>query len=195
MRQKCAKCGFINFPNDSTCKRCKSALGQPLEFHNVWRDGKNLVVSKSEHKMPERCLKCGTTDYVDRYVLELTHTPITAYLAIIFSIFTHWTSIELYGFLCGPHRGFAQRQTFLLLPNILAGAGAVSVLLSLPGDDPGLRGLLFFGGGIMLAVGVLFIKLSSGTLKVVKNNKKHIWIKGVDQNLLAQLEDFAVVKR
>jgi len=139
--------------------------------------------------MPQRCLKCGTADYVDRLVLELTYTPITAYFTILFN-FTHWTEIELYGFLCTSHRRFAERQTFLLLPTILVVAGACSVLLSLMGDNLGLRLMLFFGGALMLVFGILFIRSASGSLKVVKQKKNHIWIEGVEQNLLAQLENF-----
>lgn len=195
MRLKCANCGFVNFPQETSCKRCKSALGQPLECHNVWRDGKRLVVSASEYLLPKRCLKCGTADYVDRLILELTDTPLPAYFTIYFLSFTYWTQIELYGFFCGSHRRFAERQTFLLLPNVLVVAGALSVLTSLMGDNPGLRMLLFFGGGAMLGLGIFFIRLASNSIKIVKRNKKYIWIKGVDQNLLAQLEDFAASKR
>jgi hypothetical protein len=194
MRLKCTNCGFVNFPQESSCRRCKSALGQAIECHNVWRDGKRLVVSMSEHLMPKRCLKCGTADYVDRWDMELTYTPLSAYFTILLR-FTYWTNFTLYGFLCGPHRRFAERQAFLLLPNVLVVAGAFSVLASLMGDDLWLRMLLFFGGGIMLGGGIIFLRAASDAFKVVKYNKKYIWIKGVDQNLLTQLEDFAVVKR
>ena len=193
MRLKCTNCGFVNFPQETSCKRCKSALAQPLECHNVWRDGKSLVISISEHLLPKRCLKCGTTDYVDMLVLELAHTPLPAYVSMFLS-FAYWTEIELYGFFCGPHRSFAKRQTFLLLPNALVIGGILSVLASLVGDDFGLRMMLFFGGGVMLGLGILFIKLASESIKVVKRNKKYVWLQGVDQNLLAQLEDFAPSK-
>jgi hypothetical protein len=148
----------------------------------------------SEHLMPQRCLKCGTSDNLDRWDLELTYTPLSAYFTVLLR-FTYWTEITLYAFLCTAHRRFADRQTFLLLPNVLVVAGGGSVLASLMGDDPGLRMMLFFGGGVMLALGIFFLKAASGSLKVVKHNKKHIWIQGVDQNLLAQLEDFAVTRR
>jgi hypothetical protein len=148
----------------------------------------------AEHLMPQRCLKCGTTDNLDRWDLELTYTPLSAYFTILLR-FTYWTNYTFYAFLCSSHRRFAERQTFLLLPTILVVAGPGSILLSLMGDDPGLRMMLFFGGVVMLGLGILFIKAASGTLKVVKRNKNHIWIKGVDQNLLAQLEDFAASKR
>jgi predicted nucleic-acid-binding Zn-ribbon protein len=194
MRLKCVNCGFVNFLQETSCKRCKSALGQALECHNIWRDGKRLVISISEHLMPKRCLKCGTADYVDREVLELTYTPLPAYFTILLN-FTYWTEIELYGFFCTSHRRFAERQPFLLLPNFLVVAGALSVFASLMGDSPGLRMLLFFGGGGMLGLGILFIRLALESIKIVKRNKKYIWIKGVDQNLLAQLEDFAASKR
>ena len=122
MRLKCVNCGFVNFPQETSCKRCKSALGQAFECHNIWRDGKRLVISMSEHLLPKRCLKCGTADYVDRQVLELTYTPLSAYFTILLN-FTYWTNIELHGFFCTSHRRFAERQPFLLLPNFLIVAG------------------------------------------------------------------------
>lgn len=195
MRLKCVNCGFVNFPQASSCKRCKAALGQALEYHNVWRDGKRLVVSKSEYLMPERCLRCGTTDYIDRLILELTYTPLPAYFTIYLLRFTYWTEIELYAFLCTSHRRLAERQTYLLLPNVLVAAGLFSVLASMMGDDPGLRMMLFFGGGAVLGLGILFTQWASESFKVVKQNKNHIWIQGVDRSLLAQLEDFAISNR
>lgn len=194
MRSKCTNCGLVNFPNESSCKRCKSALGQALECNNVWRDGKRLVLSRAEHLMPERCLKCGTTDNLQRWDLQLTYTPLSAYATTLLS-FTYWTNYTFYGFLCTAHRRFAERETLRMLPTIFVVVGPGCILFSLVADDPFLRMLLFFGGAAMLGLGILFIKATAGALKVVKRNKRHIWIQGVDQDLLAQLEDFAVSKR
>jgi len=144
--------------------------------------------------MPERCLKCGTTDNLQRWDLELTYTPLAAYFTILMR-FTYWTNYTFYAFLCTAHRRFAEKQTLRMLPAIFVVVGPACILLSLTGDDPGLRMLLFFGGAVLLGLGILFIKATAGALKVVKRNKKHIWIQGVDQDLLAQLEDFAVSKR
>lgn len=189
MRLKCANCGFVNFPHETSCKRCKSPLETPLECHNVWRDGKRLVVSATGYLLPKRCLKCNTSDYVDRLELEMSHTPISAYFTILMS-FTYWTNVRLYAFFCTSHRRYAEPQMFLRLPNVLVVAGAFSMFAAWTGDIP----LLFYGGAAMLGLGILFMKLASGFLKIVKRNKKHIWITGVDQNLLAQLEDFASSK-
>ena len=191
MRLKCANCGFINFPHDAICKRCKSDLGEPLECRNVWRDGKRLVVSMYAPLLPKRCLKCGAADYLDREVLDLTHTPLLAYVTV-FMNFVYWREIELEAFLCTSHRRSAERQTFQILPNILIVAGACSILLALTGDNFGLRMMLFFGGALMLAAGIFFVRVNPDPIKIVKRNKKYLWITGVDQNLLAQLENFDV---
>jgi hypothetical protein len=123
----------------------------------------------------------------------LTYTPLLAHFTVLWN-FTYWTEFELYGFLCTSHRRFAERQPFLILPNILVVAGAFCVLLSLSAGDPGFRMIMFLGGGLMLSLGIVAKKLTSETIKVVQRNKKYIWIKGINQNLLAQLEDFSQAK-
>ena len=193
MRQKCPNCGLVNFPDETSCKRCKSPLGLPLECHNVWRDGKRLVIGMSQHLLPERCLKCGSGDDVYKSLMEFTYTPLPAYFTILFK-FTYWTEIDLYAFLCYSHLDFAKRQTFLILPHVFVAAGAFSILAGFMGDSFGLRMILLLGGGLILSLGIFFIRCTSESLKVVKRNRKYIWIKGVDQNLLAQLEDFATTK-
>jgi hypothetical protein len=184
---KCPECGLNNFDTATDCKRCHTPLAADSYTDNIWRDGKCLVLDFQSFTLPKRCLKCNTSDYVSKEILEMNFYPFYNFLTILpglHSVF--WTKYSIPVFLCTEHHRFALAgPTNTMLPTLLIILGSIALIMGVFVQD---AALLFWPLGIgTLGLG-LFLNWSAKPLfKIKKRAKPLIWITGVDPQYLALL--------
>lgn len=197
---KCANCGLVNFKSQETCKRCQSALAEAgtetpaasissLRHEResaqtrggVWQDHKRVVMHLSA-PLPDRCLKCNSSQDVMRKVYTLKHYPVYSLFTMLLIGFARYKKVGVEAGLCAAHRARRRQKTMWAI--YIMAAAVVMFFLGIAVEA--LFALfivsffLFFGGCIYLAC-------LGDPLSITKIKEPYIWLKGADDSYLNAL--------
>lgn len=183
--QICTHCGFQNLSTDLHCYRCRVALNSD----SIWR--KNSVLIMTRHALlPNRCIKCNEPAKRKLKRNLSWHHPalylvifggVLFYVVLAF-VFRKSATVEVG--LCQDHS--ARRTRDIIITWTLALLSILSFTLAAR-----LENLTFaeIGGLLILSTaiyGIVRVRVVSPT----KIDDDTIWLKGFDQNYLADLPEW-----
>jgi hypothetical protein len=181
---KCHSCGLVNFRTATVCKRCQTPLVDvpeaPPADSSLWRNSDLLVIGK-EVELPQRCMKCNSSDGVTLKVLNLSHVGKYNFVFLLLG-FIFYRTYKIPVTLCSRHhlsgQGTTKKVSILLM---VMGALAFIYGLSTSSAVP------MIGGCVIIVVGIVLLVMGSGSFAIARRDESHIWLKGVDAQYLAAL--------
>ena len=179
---KCRQCGLVNFRTASVCKRCGTSLTGTSERlvnqqSEAWRDS-NFLVMGQDANLPDRCLKCNSSDGVSQKVISLGYYPKYNLVLLLFG-FVYYKTFKVGVRLCERH--LSSRWNTILVSTLLIVGGIVAFIVGFHSS------FFLFGGFAVFAVGCLLLTIGGSPFSIERFEKPYIWIKGVDEDYLAVL--------
>lgn len=196
---KCSNCGLINFATETACKRCQADLSETgvdpsasvsaLQYEReaaqtsggVWRDQKKVVKHVQAH-LPDRCLKCNSTDGLALKVYTLKHYPAYNIITALLIGFTRYQKVDIAIGLCSYHRD--ERKRMVRRRVIAIAAATVMFFLSIALDTP--IGMIV-GSLVFFFAAIVFIATLNTPVAIAKIKEPYIWLKGAGENYTSAL--------
>ena len=196
---KCSNCGLINFATETACKRCQadlsetgvapsasvSSLQQEREAAQtsggVWRDQKKVVKHVQAH-LPDRCLKCNSTDGLALKVYTLKHYPVYSLFTMLLIGFARYKKVGIQLGLCTAHR--AKRRQKALWGVYMMAAAVVMFFLGLSVEA---LFALFIAAFILFFAACIYLASLGDPIAITKIKEPYIWLKGADESYLSAL--------
>jgi len=202
----CAECGGVFAPSEVimlnrswVCAGCKPRFLQRLREGAMpsgaaggwWRTGKQLV-TRPETLFPDRCVRCNAPAHGYRLKRQLYWHPPAYYLFIllnlliyaIIAICVRKKAIVQIG-LCDKHR---LRRKWGILVCWLGVLGGLVMLIGGAIQSSGIVALLGIG---LLIGGAIYGGITGARVSAARITQDCVWLKGVNQNFLAELPEWS----
>jgi hypothetical protein len=201
----CAECGR-NFPagdvvklmNSWVCAGCKPIFLQRIRegatpsgaSGGLWRMDKQLV-TRSETPFPDRCVRCNAPAHGYRLKRQFYWHPPAYFLFVLLNILIYAIvamcvrkRAVLHIGLCDHHRS---RRKWGIAASWVGLFGGVGVIIF--GASAGV-GLVTLLGIVLVLGGIIWGNVAGVRVSPAKITKENVWLKGVNQDFLAELPEW-----